>query len=146
MQLHLCRPTYKYNYMFHDSITVFYLLVLLNFINLFFKILTYYSSADFSGWLRQKGKSRNPFDIIISTKFVIFFLNFGFGGFGVGCSPAAPPPLGCAPCYLRHQRVPLYWITQRACVYIHNSYCKKLRCYSTLPYELPQRCVIEGRH
>ena len=40
LQLHLY--TYEYNYMFHDSITVSYLLgFFFNFINLFFKILMY---------------------------------------------------------------------------------------------------------
>jgi hypothetical protein len=61
-----------------------------NFINLFFKIQMYLSSAEFSGWLRLKGKSRKTFDTIISTKSV--FIKFKFWGSWGGCSPAAPPP------------------------------------------------------
>jgi hypothetical protein len=92
LQLHLY--TYKYNYMFHDSITVSYLIVFFfNFINLFFKILMYLSSVDFSGWFRLKGKSRNTFDIIISTKSVLF--KFRFWWVLGSCSPASF--LGCTP-------------------------------------------------
>jgi hypothetical protein len=46
----------------------------------------YWSSTDFSGWFRLKGKSRKTFDIIISTNF-FFFLHFGFGGFWWGLQP-----------------------------------------------------------
>jgi hypothetical protein len=50
--------------MFIDSITLSYLLVFFNFINLFFKILIYYqpsSVADF----RLKGKSGKTFYIVV---------------------------------------------------------------------------------
>jgi len=39
------------------------------------------------------------FDIIVSTKFMLFKFRFGRGG-GVGCSPAAPlPPAWVRQCY-----------------------------------------------
>jgi hypothetical protein len=63
-----------------------------SFINLFFSTLTYWSSADFSGWFRLNIKSRKTFDIIIPTK--LCFLNFSFWEFGGGggCRAAAPLP------------------------------------------------------
>jgi hypothetical protein len=42
-----------------------------------------------------KGKSRKTFDNIMSSK-PVFFLNFGFEGFG-GASAPHHPYLGCAP-------------------------------------------------
>jgi hypothetical protein len=61
-----------------------------NFINLFFKIQMYQTSANFRGWFRLKGKSRKT-SIIKSTKSVFF--KFRFWGFG-GLQPGSP--LGCA--------------------------------------------------
>jgi hypothetical protein len=49
-----------------------YLPVLFHFINLFFKILMYRSSAHFSGSFRLKGKSGKIFDTIVSTKSMFF--------------------------------------------------------------------------
>jgi hypothetical protein len=54
----------------------------------------YWSSADFSGGFRLKGKSRKTFDTIISTKSVFFKFKFWMV-WGVDCSPASP--LECAP-------------------------------------------------
>jgi hypothetical protein len=51
----------------------------------------YWSSADFIGWFRLKGKSRKTFDIMISRK--CFFFNFGFVGFG-GAAARLPPSFG----------------------------------------------------
>jgi hypothetical protein len=42
--------------MFHDSITVPYLLVFCNIINLFFKILMLWSSADFQWLISAEGE------------------------------------------------------------------------------------------
>jgi len=53
----------------------------------------YYSSADFSGLIRQNGKSRKTFNIIMSKN--LCFVKFNLGG-GC-CSPVAPNLLGCAP-------------------------------------------------
>jgi hypothetical protein len=64
--------TDKYNYMFHDSFTVSGPVVWFNFINLFFKILMYWSSADFSGLFRLQGKSCKTVNITVSTKPVFF--------------------------------------------------------------------------
>jgi hypothetical protein len=47
------------------------------FFNLFFKILTCYSPADFRGWFQLKGESRKTFNIIVSTKSV--FSKFQYG-------------------------------------------------------------------
>jgi len=58
----------------------------------------YYSSADFSGLIRQKGKSRKTFNIVMFKN--LCFVNFIWG---VGCSPVAPILLGCAP------RLPVPW-------------------------------------
>jgi hypothetical protein len=61
----------------------------------------YWSSADFSGWFRLRGKSRQNFDIIISTKSVFFKFRFwGFEG-----AAARQPPLGWAPdCHIYQQQ------------------------------------------
>jgi hypothetical protein len=77
--------------MFRDSITVS-CLVFFNLINLFFKILTYRSSANFSGWFRLKGKSLKTFDIIVSRK---YFFKFRFWGVRRAAA-RQPPPLGGA--------------------------------------------------
>jgi hypothetical protein len=61
-----------------------------NFINLFFKILMYYSPADFSSWFWSKGKSRKIFDIIILTKSVSFKFQFWWVWRGGSWQP--PPP------------------------------------------------------
>jgi hypothetical protein len=61
-----------------------------NFINLFFKILMYGSSADFNGSFWVEGKSRKTFYIIIPTKFVVFKFRF----WGLGAAAARQPPLG----------------------------------------------------
>jgi len=42
------------------------------FISSFFKILIYHSSAEFWGWFLMKGKSHKTFDIVVSTKMLIF--------------------------------------------------------------------------
>jgi hypothetical protein len=55
----------------------------------------YWSSAEFSSWFQLKGKSRKNFWYHNIYKICSFF-DFGFEGLG-GCSPTAPPPLGCAP-------------------------------------------------
>jgi hypothetical protein len=69
---------------FHDSVSR---LLVFNITNLFFKILMYSSSADFSGWF-QKAKSRKTFDVI-STKPVFF--KFRFGGLLRELQPGSPP-------------------------------------------------------
>ena len=74
--------------MFHGSITVS---ILLNFISLFFEILMYWSSGDFSGRFRLEGESRNTFQIIVSTKCFFFKFNFVCGGFGA-LQPDSPRP------------------------------------------------------
>jgi hypothetical protein len=79
--------------MFHGSVTVFYSLVFFNFINLFFKMLMYYSSADLCGGFRLKGKSRKTFDFVISAKSVFFLISV-LRGFGRGATARQPPHPG----------------------------------------------------
>ena len=63
-------------------------------INIFFKILMYMSSDDFSGWFRLKG---NHVKLLISSYLQnLCFLNFGFGRFGGAATRQPPHPLGCA--------------------------------------------------
>jgi hypothetical protein len=61
----------------------------------FFKILMYWLSADFSGGFRLKGKSRKRFGII-STK-PVFFLISVLGVWEGTAARQHPPPPGCAP-------------------------------------------------
>jgi len=59
----------------------------------FFKILMYScSSADFRGWFRLRGNSREAFDIIVFTK-PVFFFNFDFRGGVWGLQSSSLPPL-----------------------------------------------------
>jgi len=59
----------------------------------FFNTPTYKLPADFSGWFRLKIQSRKTFEIIKSTKYVLFKFRFWEGEGLSGCSPP-PSPLG----------------------------------------------------
>jgi hypothetical protein len=99
-----------------------------NFINLFFKILMYWSSAYFSGWFRLKGKSRKTFDIIISTNSC--YLNSGLGVLGglQRCSPT----LG----------VPLPEVYLSVCPYTRTASSWTWRCQqSTDPFVISHPCL-----
>jgi hypothetical protein len=57
----------------------------------------HWSSADFSGSFRPKGKSRKTFDNIESTKSLFNFkFRFDGGGGGMQTGSPSPHPLGAA--------------------------------------------------
>jgi hypothetical protein len=79
--------------MFHDAITVSS--CFLNFI-IFFQNSNVLVISRFQWLISAEGEICNTFDIIISTKSVLF--KFGFWGiWGGGLQPGSPPPPGVAP-------------------------------------------------
>jgi hypothetical protein len=103
--------------MFHDLITLSNILVFFKFINLFFKIVMYCSSADFSDWFRLKGKSRNTFAFLQNLCFLNYGLGSSLGGLGClwgGLPSSGPPPVG-APllaytCIISISNHPVSWL------------------------------------
>ena len=65
----------------------------------------YYTSAYFRGWFRLKGKSRETFDIIVSTKYVFLKISILRG-----YSPATSPPVGGAPVLISLVDTRLYFL------------------------------------
>jgi len=64
---------------------------------MFFNTPTYKLLAEFSVWFRLKSQSCKTFEIIMSTKYVLFKFRFWEGEGLSGCSP--PPPIWVRQCF-----------------------------------------------